>query len=353
VSTSPEATGTPTETAGTRPEPVGVTVPDTAVPAVVSGATNAAPAATHVAESARCANCGGAVPGKYCGNCGQNIHNPVQSAWHFVGEATEDLTHADSRLWRTLLALLLKPGFLTREFIEGRRTSYLPPLRLYLVLSVLFFLLAASSRSSVGFIGIGVQQSDGGPAHLVVSSIDRNRPGETAEQRQARICGAIQIHSLWKAATLERALRNACVRSLGDNGESFQEAFFHALPRAMFAFLPLLAAVMTLLYRRPRHYYIEHLLLLLHNHAFVFLAAIIALLLRKVVPASLSTSRVFASLILAIQIYIALYIYLSMRRMYGQGPGLTLAKFVIMNGAYLVSAILMLALTFAVSVLSL
>ena len=57
--------------------------------------------------------------------------------------ATEDLTHADSRLWRTLAALLFKPGHLTREFLAGRRARYLPPVRLYLVLSVLFFLSRA------------------------------------------------------------------------------------------------------------------------------------------------------------------------------------------------------------------
>ena len=44
-------------------------------------------------------------------SCGQKVHSPVHSAWHFVGEATEDLTRADSRLWRTLLALLLETGF--------------------------------------------------------------------------------------------------------------------------------------------------------------------------------------------------------------------------------------------------
>ncbi len=304
-------------------------------------------------QDPRCANCGGAVPGKFCGNCGQQLHNPVQSAWHFVGEATEDLTHADSRLWRTLLALLLKPGFLTREFVEGRRVSYLPPVRLYLVLSVVFFLLAASSEPASGVIGIGLQQSDGGRTRLVVSSIDRNRPGETREQRQSRICGAIQIHGVWGAAAIERALRKACVQSLEDNGDSMREAFFHALPRAMFVFLPLLAAVMTLLYRQPRHYYVEHLLLLVHNHAFVFLVAIIVSILRKVAPVSLSTSWVFAVLGLAVQIYIALYIYQSMRRVYGQGTGLTLAKFLVMSCAYLASALLMLVLTFAVSVLSL
>ncbi len=60
---------------------------------------------------------------------------------HFAGEAFESISHADSRLWRTLWYLLARPGFLTREFFAGRRVAYLPPFRLYLVISVLFFLV--------------------------------------------------------------------------------------------------------------------------------------------------------------------------------------------------------------------
>ena len=60
---------------------------------------------------------------------------------HFAAEAFESISHADSRLWRTLWYLLARPGFLTREFFEGQRVRYLPPFRLYLVISVLFFLI--------------------------------------------------------------------------------------------------------------------------------------------------------------------------------------------------------------------
>src|SRR5207245_1863262 len=93
-----------------------------------------------------CANCGATVTDKYCGRCGQRFEHKIHSVLHFTREATEDLTHADSRLWRTLFALLFKPGYLTREFLEGRRVRYLPPLRLYLVLSVLFFLVISTGQ---------------------------------------------------------------------------------------------------------------------------------------------------------------------------------------------------------------
>src|SRR5215469_11591095 len=145
VCTSPEVAGPAPAEPAAPAAPTAATAP-AAPTAVTAGVAPGTPAAPHPTDSTpTCANCGALAPGKFCGNCGQKLHSPVQSVWRFLGEATEDLTHADSRLWRTLLALLLKPGFLTREFIEGRRVSYLPPIRLYLVLSVLFFLLAAAS----------------------------------------------------------------------------------------------------------------------------------------------------------------------------------------------------------------
>ena len=106
-------------------------------PAPLASAPTPAPAATPASE--RCENCGNEVTQRYCGACGQRLEPPVHSLWHFSRVATEDLTHADSRLWRTLGALLFRPGNLTAEFLAGRRARYLPPLRLYLVVSVAFF----------------------------------------------------------------------------------------------------------------------------------------------------------------------------------------------------------------------
>src|SRR6476659_4152010 len=75
-----------------------------------------------------------------CGNCGAPL----------AGEALESITHADSRLWRTLWYLLSKPGILTREFFAGRRVSYLPPFRLYLVITLVCFLVASLPEDLTG-----------------------------------------------------------------------------------------------------------------------------------------------------------------------------------------------------------
>src|SRR6516165_4666774 len=159
-----------------------------AAPAVAADAAGAAtataatPATPATPATARCDNCGAAVSGHYCAACGQRLEAPVQSLWHFTQEATEDLTHTDSRLWRTLGALLFRPGYLTREFLAGRRARYLPPVRLYLVISVLFFLWASATPHQP--MVIQITEPDHGPAHAALKpfgeeAFGKRLPGES------------------------------------------------------------------------------------------------------------------------------------------------------------------------------
>ena len=85
-----------------------------------------------------CRNCGAAVTGRYCAACGQSRAVHVLSLREVLGDVTHSVLHLDSRVWRTLRSLVLKPGQLTNEFIAGRHQLYLPPFRLYLVVSVLY-----------------------------------------------------------------------------------------------------------------------------------------------------------------------------------------------------------------------
>src|SRR3954466_13168942 len=109
-----------------------------------------------VAAGTRCANCQTPLVGSFCSNGGQRQEPHMHSMREFASETFEGLTHADSRLWRTLWYLLMKPGFLTVEFLEGRRARYLPPFRLYLVLSVVLFLAAGSVSHHAIFVGLSI-----------------------------------------------------------------------------------------------------------------------------------------------------------------------------------------------------
>ena len=319
----------------------------TQTPAAAS-ATTAAPATPH------CDNCGAAVAGRYCGNCGQRLEPPVHSLGHFMAVAFEDVTHADSRLWSTLIALLFKPGFLTHEFLAGRRARYLPPVRLYLVLSVAFFLWAAAARTGPRVIEISTTDN-GVPkaAHIAplteaTGPLGAPRAGETTAERNARECGEISLSASFPwHAQLSSAAQKACVKIRADNARSLDEAFVHNLPRAMFVFLPLLAASMLLLYRRPRHYYVEHLLLLVHDAAFIFLIVPLGWALRTVLP------FISGLIAFALVLYIPWYMYRSLRVVYGQGGWLTFAKLLGIGFFYVVFSSLTFSILFIYSALTL
>ena len=313
-------------------------------PAPLSSVPPAPAAPAAVLAGQRCQNCGNAVTQRFCGACGQRAEPPVHSLTHFSRVAAEDLTHADSRLWRTLAALLFRPGFLTVEFLAGRRARYLPPVRLYLVLSVAFFLFASATNPKLAVMQFDKDSKTLHPVAL--SGSEAKGDAETVAQRQERVCGDANYNGPW-AQRLQPAFANACRKAVADDGRELQVAFLHNVPRAMFVFLPLLAGVMMLMYWRPRHYYVEHLLLLVHNHACVFLTTMLAWVATRALHPLAGVIQ------FAVFVYLAWYIFRSMRVAYGQGRVLTGAKFVVLALSYMAFGVLMLALTSVYSVLML
>jgi hypothetical protein len=275
----------------------------------------------------RCENCGALVTSRFCPDCGQRKEHATYSVWHFLREATEDLTHADSRLWLTLSALLFRPGYLTREFFDGRRARYLPPIRLYLVLSVLFFLTAGATAFVHSSPTAGAARDS--PQAQTQDVYPQVRPD----------CSALHYEGPW-SGWLQSKLVASCHEVALDHGRALEEEFAHSLPRALFVFLPLLALFMKLMYFRPRRYYVEHLLFFVHDHAAVFLLLTLSWLVDRLLPWAALGGLVK----LGIGIYLPVYLYRSMRRVYQQGHWLTSLKFATLALAYLVSGAMMVAI---------
>jgi hypothetical protein len=287
---------------------------------------------------ALCANCGATVTGHFCANCGQKNENPLHSLWHFIGEATEDLTHADSRVWSTIGTLLFKPGFLTLEFLAGRRVRYLPPIRLYLVMSVLLFLFAAltphheltpAERAKIARDLRGHEYINIGDANT--KSLEERR--QHARQTCARMDATLNA-SLGPGVVLsgvKTVAHKGCLSLVEDNGHALAEVFMHALPRSLFVTLPIMAALMKLLYRRPARYYVEHLLFLLHNYSFVYLWAAVFVLLGWLI----ASDSIMDLLSCAFFLYAFYYFFRSMRSVYPEGVVRTLVKFTALSFGYL------------------
>ena len=360
-----------------------------------------------------CLNCGEVLTGQHCSHCGQRARVRVLSLWGLLKDLFGDLFEWDSRVWRTLRPLAFRPGLLTAEFLRGRRMHYTPPFRMYLILSVGFFLLAnlgtdpgAGMRVNVdekGDANLNLQLGtrDGEPeagakaptapepeadakapaapepaagaarpeldAELVsvIDAIVKRMP--EAEQEAARSefmtklgsltpeqlepvkktltdpCGKGSL-SLELSPGLERyepRLREACRKIVADS-PSFGRAMFENIPKMMFIFLPLIAAVMYVLYIGSGRYYVEHLLFVVHFHAFFFLGGLAVLLLQLLQRTAGETalgkglSAAEGVAIAALVIYLPIYLYRAMRRVYGQGPVVTSAKYAVLGIAYVV-----------------
>ncbi len=91
----------------------------------------------HAAPT-QCENCGTALQGLYCHVCGQRAHNPLRHFTDALEEVLESFWHLDGRVFRTLADLCV-PGRVAANYIAGHRVRYLPPLRLFIILSVLTF----------------------------------------------------------------------------------------------------------------------------------------------------------------------------------------------------------------------
>jgi nucleotidyltransferase/DNA polymerase involved in DNA repair len=91
-------------------------------------------------DSKYCENCKAPLSGPFCANCGQEADSTLQYFWVVILHLLDDIFSFDSRASRTLVPLIARPAFLTNEYFAGRRVHYVPPLRLYLFISIVFFI---------------------------------------------------------------------------------------------------------------------------------------------------------------------------------------------------------------------
>jgi hypothetical protein len=153
--------------------------------------------------------------------------------------------------------LWFKPGKLTQEYVAGRRVAYLPPFRLYLILSIVFFLIA-SLLPAVEIIRFDDPKS----------TAALNTPGVTG-------CQDLDFDTLTRNSQWNQRIKRACQEMSRDHGENLLHVAVSTMPKAMFVFLPLIAFLHMLLYWRPRYRYAEHLLFFVHLHAFYFSVGIV------------------------------------------------------------------------------
>jgi len=268
------------------------------VSTVSATSTAAAPAAPPPA-SELCQNCGAALSGEYCAQCGQRHHAGTPTLRHVLAEFADDYLHLDSKLPQTLWALLAKPGLLTVEFLAGRRARFVGPFKLYVLCSLLFF-------------GVQALRSNWGPEPV---------PGATQEK-------PIDFEAHAKdpdRSAFGRFIEHAVKAKLDHKRPSeiqkiAARAFSRFVPDGMLVLLPLVALLFKLLNRR--RYYAEHFVFALHLHSVGYLAFTLM---------ELAQGGLFALAVLAA---LGVSVVIAFRRTYAQSWPRTLLKLAVVAGAY-------------------
>jgi hypothetical protein len=336
-----------------------------------------------------CENCGTELRGHYCSNCGQAAIDYRRSFRHVIIDVLDSFLNWDSKFIRTIGLLLWRPGWLTNQFLEGRRVRFLHPLRLYLLVSIVFFLCAklipvsdthtvkaedlppeARAHLEEKMAKLRAKQkdrpffeftSDEKELHVVpqvtptpaetkaaVDHKEPNVPQTTATPSEARMA-VDEIKSEVAAekkkgpgpkihfgrdkdgprTPFETWMEQRIKDRIGEDGTKaklFVETLRSNLSTMMLFCIPLFAFVLKILYIRQKRFYIEHLIYALNIHAFFYISAILVVLISIGLNRWIpGTPQVLLTLFLSLLVVVQVFI--SIRRVYRQGWFMTTLKF--------------------------
>ena len=331
----------------------------------------------------QCENCGAEKQGLFCAVCGQNDRNYRRSIFPVVGEVLAETFETDSRLVATSRVLFTRPGFLSTEFSENRRARYLPPFRLYLFTSIVFFFILSISidlpdgpprgpdgegapaflqtvpedapglarRARIRALGedVEIDADEGGagqprkPPELTPEQeegIERlQRILDEGRQRKLRELVRRPLVGQGIVGTLEN-IEPEAYASIGETGRyvigqlvdvlhrpwDAAKAWLENLPVAMFCLLPIYALLLKVIYIRRRRFYSEHLVFGMHIHTVAYLVFSVLVL----IPDDVGVGWLSPLLLLAL----AVYYFLALKRYYGDGGFVTTVKYFVLAFAY-------------------
>lgn len=263
-----------------------------------------------------CPNCGSLLVTEFCAQCGQENKDYHISFFRLIGDLLGDTFNFDTRLTNSIKPLLFKPGLLTREYMDGRRARYVPPLRTYIFISIVFFALAAISNE---------------PNSYVTYEPATSSEFMSADNVEEEVAAEMGDSPGWVRELVAGLVRGG--KLFGAKPQLVIQKMLSNISLAMFILLPVYALFLKILYAFSRRYYMEHLIFALHVHGFTFLIFSVMMIWSQWIaprvpfdtPGLLTTAIIF---------YIMLYPWFALRRNYGQGWWLTTAKYLALGTLY-------------------
>jgi len=228
-----------------------------------------------------CRNCGETVEQRYCTNCGQlaaSFHRPIVT---LIGETISDTFTLDGRLARTLPILLFRPGRLTKNYTQGKRARYVPPFRLFLLASLVFYLVLFALVPPGEYINVDdetraeiTENISENQASAISQNID-----ETTRERLER--ANIQVDA---PDAVRGNIENQIVAVL-DNQDQFAAQLEKWLPRLSILLVPMTIIALSFLHFWRRKLYIyDHAVHALHLHSWIYLTGAFLMLAGPYLP---------------------------------------------------------------------
>ncbi len=317
---------------------------------------NGSESATEETTNGHCLNCMHALASddRFCPSCGQSTRDLRISIWALLRDLVDGIFSLDSKLVRSLVPLLLKPGALTRAFIDGKRARYLPPVRMYLFFSVLFFLSLSLSKPSFEGSVVKVSKNEG---HLITlrdeleemeaqgGQADREaileRIDEAIAKEEVEKGGDFDFNFGEQEETGDGFWEKLVQRHVVDKAERIEEMKAEDVLKALyplmlsyiswslFFLMPVFAFIMKILYIRRDPVYLDHLIFAFHYHSFTFLFLSLLEVWEHLMPIEVETPKAVLMLLVP-----SVYLYAAVRRVYRQGRIKTLVKLGLLSSAY-------------------
>jgi Protein of unknown function (DUF3667) len=288
-----------------------------------------------VAPLTNCENCGAALTGPYCANCGQPAIDYHRSFGTILLDAADAFFNLDARFFTTFALLFAKPWRLTNDFLAGKRQRFVHPLRVYLMASLAFFLLIKELNMNKPHVP---PKSPHAPVVLLKrdalsGSAVTLAPSETTGDEGVSFQlspsdeKAMPPFARWLKARAEEK-----IGPTGARGDLFLKALIDNLPYMVLGCIPIFSIVLKLLYIRKRRFYIEHLIFALHTHAFVFLATVVIIGIGFFLDWKLRHLTGLVCTLLSFTVVAELLV--AIRRVYRQNWFATIFKFLLGSAIY-------------------
>ena len=340
---------------------------------------------SHIRKDKTCLNCGAQVEDRFCSHCGQENTDPRESLGHLIGHFLSDITHYDSKFFTSLRDLLFKPGFLTLEYNAGRRNSYLNPIRMYIFVSAIFFIVLFGGSESAP--PLPEEAHPEGTFHFsqhvadslrevsrdldsarrtvyldLAARLDTPVAASTDEEslglHLVDLVSELSIvenkyHSIGEYDSLEarlpegkrddrlgRLYRHRMIRlRLEHPGKGpivIRQNVGEDIPKIMFVLLPLFALFVRPFYSGKKYLYTQHLIFSLHFHCFVFILLAIEVLLSRLFDGFWGITSLAGVVMLCMYVYLAL----ALARTYRQTLWLSFIKAFAISILYILTLIM-------------